>query len=998
MRFSCRISMEPFELKVQQVNFDAEDLSLSSSTELDSFSTVINFDSQFSSANTGTSLQPTISTAALTYATTNKKRDATNNMSTTSSEDTAKEQTADNNNAFETVADALHLQWSVIGDKKLAPAPPEVVAQVVAEAERRLKSQNRGDATVSPLPTHSPKKTSDINPLLPHSPVKSQEPTRNAISVTKGAIYTDTANSHIDSPLVHSSSHDQKSSSPVSKELIRVPPGSIVRTTEKSSWFSSKPESDRRLLINSNSDLMENVVNEKATEQSNCDTQSVSSSTSELETFEQSETDKFLKTLPPFKMIDLSDIVPKKRVERTYSPPVKETSFKPVQNNANSIVNLPSNDAWNSGISHNPQLMDSGIDLEVENDKVGTVFNSNIVTNNRPSYVIPQPGPLFQKSLRHSTPKAKDVTSMQKVESNVSNEKLEEILREKAKLEGQLEMLSQEAQVTLQERAELQAQVASLKLKLKSPKGHGNNQEKETLKVNLEKMQRARSLLEQSMASAHKILDEKSSELKMMQEELNMSQDSADKLQLQLKELKDEMRAKEMTVQALKNKIAELYVEVQNVMQQKMESDTEARSARNELNSLVNAKNWYQHQLKIAQEARSKLQHELTVVQAQAAAQGGVVERLKTQNTQLQQQLKETQHKAIREKEMLAKHLETIQIDMLDREAAFQEIQRERTFLEDTFNNKLQFEENEKSRIEILMQMSSDLENQLEKAHSDLKKKQTQIITLENDQIELTKKLALSQENIVERDNTIGELQEKLLEVEVHLKAFQTGLETKESEIWKLKEEKAATEISLKSALEEKASVDKALENLKADMGKVERSFRHMKQELTGKATELENLRSEKLKAQEKLEELTIQMEKERRNIELSQQDSGGKENLIQELQSQKRLLEQEVMLLKDDIVRLEDSYGESVREKENLSLEFVNMQQKLAATEQELIQSNTAVETYQKKEVDLSEMESSNEETSAERDRLETELDMAHRKYDLSVIEQQDQMKTELQ
>jgi chromosome segregation ATPase len=41
-------------------------------------------------------------------------------------------------------------------------------------------------------------------------------------------------------------------------------------------------------------------------------------------------------------------------------------------------------------------------------------------------------------------------------------------MREKAKLEGQLEMLTEEAQTTLQERAELQAQVSSLKIKLKS--------------------------------------------------------------------------------------------------------------------------------------------------------------------------------------------------------------------------------------------------------------------------------------------------------------------------------------------------------------------------------------------------------------------------------------------------------------------------------------------------------------------------------------------------
>lgn len=45
----------------------------------------------------------------------NRSSTTNSNMSTTSSEDTNKDQTADNNNAFETVADALHLQWSVIG-------------------------------------------------------------------------------------------------------------------------------------------------------------------------------------------------------------------------------------------------------------------------------------------------------------------------------------------------------------------------------------------------------------------------------------------------------------------------------------------------------------------------------------------------------------------------------------------------------------------------------------------------------------------------------------------------------------------------------------------------------------------------------------------------------------------------------------------------------------------------------------------------------------------
>ena len=60
---------------------------------------------------------------------------------------------------------------------------------------------------------------------------------------------------------------------------------------------------------------------------------------------------------------------------------------------------------------------------------------------------------------------------------------------------------------------------------------------------------------------------------------------------------------------------AELYVEVQTSIQAKMEADTEARTARNDLASLLKAKEWYQEQLQAAHDVRAKLQRELTLLQ-----------------------------------------------------------------------------------------------------------------------------------------------------------------------------------------------------------------------------------------------------------------------------------------------------------------------------------------------------------------------------------------------
>jgi hypothetical protein len=70
-------------------------------------------------------------------------------------------------------------------------------------------------------------------------------------------------------------------------------------------------------------------------------------------------------------------------------------------------------------------------------------------------------------------------------------------------------------------------------------------------------------------------------------------------------------------------------------------------------------------------------------------AQGTIVERLKMESTRLRQQLRDSQERALRDKEQLARHLETIQQDMMEREQAFQEIQRERLMIEDTFNTQV---------------------------------------------------------------------------------------------------------------------------------------------------------------------------------------------------------------------------------------------------------------------------------------------------------------------
>jgi len=831
------------------------------------------------------------------------------------------------------------------------------------------------------------------------------------------------------------------SSESSTNELIRVPTDSITMTTQKGSWLGSAIlKEERKDKIKSAIDLLsdQGSVSE--------DTQSVSSAASELESINQSDTDRFLKSLPPYKMIDINDIVPKEQAKRNYSPPVKETSFRPVKQISQDSNTLLKDDIYST------ELTDSGLGSEVVQDSNSVSMVTS--TPKRFSNInIPQVGPLFSKNLREMPSANRSLH--QTVDKNVKSEELEAVMREKAKLEGQLEMLTEEAQTTLQERAELQAQVSSLKIKLKSLSDNNKQSEVDAMKIELDRFRSSRSILEQSLASAQKFLDEKVVESKGLQEELQISQESNDKIQSKVKELRDDIRAKEVTIQALKNKIAELYVEVQSGLQSKIETESEMRSARSDLNSLLNTKVWYQQQLQAAHEARSKLQHELTMLQGQAASQGSIIERLKTDNAKLRQQMKESQQKSLKDKEMLAKHLETIESDMMEREAAFQDIQRERTMLENSFDAKLQSVDDEKSRIQNLILSNNDLDARLEKAQTDLKKKQNQIFNLENEQIEIMKKLTLSQESLIERDNIVEESQQKLIEVEAQLSSFQKSLGVKDSEILQLKEEKAATEIALKAALEEKSSVDKALENLRGDMGKVEKSFRSMKQDLNNKSAELDKIQMEKNSLLVQVEESSkcVKMEKQKAEVTMTE----NKSQLRDELQSQKVQYEEKIRDLEYCISNLENLKDENVKEKDSLKNELCQTLEKLSQTESELKKLHQEIETLkgsgdgvasqevmnenkvlkdsleniekqhnkelsrqkqksEKLETDLSSLQSELtdrqavfdtnvellssklREITGVKDQLETELDMAKKKYEITMLEQQDQVTSELQ
>ncbi|XP_014678619.1 PREDICTED: golgin subfamily A member 3-like, partial [Priapulus caudatus] len=423
-----------------------------------------------------------------------------------------------------------------------------------------------------------------------------------------------------------------------------------------------------------------------------------------------------------------------------------------------------------------------------------------------------------------------------------------ELLREKSHLEGRLEAVMADGRASLREKSELKAELARSRSRLRSQAdaSHVAAGERDASVADLASLRGHREQLERSLVALQGALEEKAAEMGLAQVALSGMRETNEGLQARIDELKTELQAKEGVVKDLKDKIVELHVELQTTVQEKMQADNSSRSLKNEMAATLSAKDWYQEQLKFAQEVRSKIQKELAQLQTSAVVQGSLVEKLRSENAQVRQQLLESQQRAMQDKESLARNLETIQADIMEREAAFEQVEREKNMTQESIRTKLHATEEERSKMFTLTIKSTELEHQLELATNELKVREAALATFEDQQKELLSRLALSQEAIATKDLEHDEVTQQYMELQSKLAALQKDMDARDADIHRLKESKAAVEVQLSSAQDEKKVFDLALQKLKGDMNRVEHSYRLMRQELNVKSTRLEEVQRDK--------------------------------------------------------------------------------------------------------------------------------------------------------
>lgn len=460
---------------------------------------------------------------------------------------------------------------------------------------------------------------------------------------------------------------------------------------------------------------------------------------------------------------------------------------------------------------------------------------------------------------------------------------------ENAKLEGQLEILYAEAKASLIERARLHAQIATLTQQVKVEEASKQNvvSERDDLSADLETLRQNRGRLEQIILDAHHLLEEKDEDRRVLQEDLVLSQEARDKISEKLKHAKEDADAKDDAVRALKEKVAELYVDFQTTNQNKILIEQEVKSLQNEVSSLTTSKEWYQDQLRLAQDAKSALQSDVTKVKGEVIAHTTHAERLRAENMRVKQQLSDTQKRLIQDKQMLARHLEAIEADMMEREATFMQIRCERDSVEQVLQSQMA-----KSGSTIAI---DDVVEQLNKSQAELKRRQAQIAVLEHEHSELVKRLALSQESILERDRSIENLEASSIDAEIQVKQIRLELNTKDEELLETKEAKNSLEVALKAAHDEKRVFDEALQTLKEDMSKVGQNFGQLKQELKQKKEELFRLKARKNRVSERLvnsaESDAVTQQQESQDIN----DEDGGATMLEKLEQEKMAAEEEL-------------------------------------------------------------------------------------------------------
>ncbi|XP_053225423.1 golgin subfamily A member 3 isoform X1 [Podarcis raffonei] len=533
------------------------------------------------------------------------------------------------------------------------------------------------------------------------------------------------------------------------------------------------------------------------------------------------------------------------------------------------------------------------------------------------------------------------ISSSISMESSIAgtHDEMLQVLKEKMRLEGQLEALSLEANEALKEKTELQTQLAALNMKLQSQMEHSQSsqQRQDSLSSEVATLKQSCWDLERAMAELQAALEAKNASLAASNNDLQVAEEQYQRLMGKVEDMQKSVLSKDSTVHDLRQQLSSLQSQLQQVQLDRTTLTNKLKSSQTEIASLQKVRHWYQQQLVVAQEARVRLQSEMANIQAGQMTQVGMLEHLKLENVTLSHQLTETQHRSIKEKERIATQLQNIEADMLDQEAAFLQIQEAKTMVEEDLQRKLEEFEDEKEQLQKMADSAAILEQELEQLKLTLHQRDLQVEALQQEQLDLMKQLTATQETLQTREQSLGDLQTRYDELEARLTELQGEATSKDDAIQYLQNEKIVLEVALQVAKAGKEGLKEGVQHLGESTEAASDVLEQLRQEIVVKSSQVENLQLESASLKKQTQKVKEQFLQQKVMVEAYRRDAISKDQLISELKSTKKRLDSEVKELRRELLQLQGEKKSVEVENSRLGKEVSRVQQQMEELESQL-------------------------------------------------------------
>ncbi|PFX11833.1 golgin subfamily A member 3-like [Stylophora pistillata] len=536
--------------------------------------------------------------------------------------------------------------------------------------------------------------------------------------------------------------------------------------------------------------------------------------------------------------------------------------------------------------------------------------------------------------------------------SSLAGKDYGEFALQRASLEGKLQSLQEELANVLEDRKSLQIRLQAVETRLR--KEVHKVRETNPVAVSLvEELKRNKHELESQLVKLQSAYEEKHGGQNEALEQLKRSYVTIQNLKQKLSLVEGEINQREEMVGSLQIEMENLKKLLEKAKEKNDKFKKENMDLNAEIARLVDVKEWLQKQLGFAQEARTKLQLEVSESETIVAAKNQLIEQLRCEGARSSRQLTELQQSSLLEKAQILKHMEQVEEDITRQNFAFKEAEIEKQKMQNVLEAKVDSLVNENKKLLELMSSAVEIEKELDVAKQDLVSKQALLETIIKEKEKIREQLKLARDSTEEYKQNLHELESKFTETKQELKVAQDDIGEKQSFIEKLQEEKRILKENLEVANKEREACDNAIHTLKLDLEKVDRRFKLMKRELTSKTSQLEETTLQKDVFMGELCTLREGLENQVAVAYALKEELAQKDKLLQHFQGVKDALEKEIISLtqkleysQGEITQVDKEKGEIQKQLETAKRDNVLLEEKFHKSQLERARLEGEVET----------------------------------------------------